>query len=291
MWAHSLGGSSGSHVDSDDPLAARFWSPTGICTDREGNALLSEHEGHSIRIILRNGSVRTLAGDGSGGCVDNADPLLAKFLHPHGITSIVENGKRLVIIGGHFDHRIRVIYANRTVSTLAGSGNTGWMDCHSADNISPLAASFCHPMGVAPDRFGNIIVAEFLGGRVRKVWRDGSQSGVTTVAGRAPVGTSGGSSVDSDTPADASLFTPVGIVVDGGDNILVSCSCEHRIRIILVNGSVRTLAGSGPSNDLATTGESNGGFVDNVPLLRARLCAPPLFGIRSTGQRYLCRRF
>ena len=74
-----------------------------------------------------------------------------------------------------------------------------------------LAARFCHPGCVAPDRFGNIIVTEFFGHHIHIVWRDGSQSGVTTIAGKGPTGASGGSSIDSDTPLQASFFTPLGI--------------------------------------------------------------------------------
>ena len=243
------GGGSAGYVDSDDPLAARFNSPTGVCVDSEGNVLLCDYDNHRIRAILRNGSVRTLAGNGAAGCADNADPLKAQFYYPHGIASIVENGQHLIIIGDSYDHRVRVIYPNKTVSTLAGSGGTGYMNCASRDNADALAAHFCHPKGVAQDGLGNIIVAEYAAGRIRKVWRDGSQSGVTTVAGNGPIGVNGGSSIDSDTPSEASIFTPVGVAVDSANNILVSADLEHRVRIILVNGSVRTLAGSGPSSD------------------------------------------
>ena len=101
-----------------------------MCTHTEGSILICDDFNHRIRTILRNGSVRTLAGSGgsgesNGGYADSADPLQARFYLPHGIASIVENGQRLIIIGGQYDHRVRVIYANNTVSTLAGSGGTG----------------------------------------------------------------------------------------------------------------------------------------------------------------------
>ena len=275
------GGGNAGYVNSDDPLAARFDFPSGICVDSEGNMLLCDHWNHRIRTILRNGSVRTLAGSGDTGCADNADPLKAQFYYPHGIASIVENGQHLIIIGGHYDHRVRVIYPNKTVSTLAGSGKIGNMNCASEDNADPLAARFCHPLGVAQDGFGNIIVAEHAAGRVRKVWRDGSHSGVTTVAGSGPIGLSGGSSIDSDNPFQASIFSPSGVAIEGSSNILVTALGEHRVRIIFVNGSVRTLAGTGPSRDLS--GSTPGGFLDNVPLRQARFNHPHFFAIDRQG--------
>ena len=181
----------------------------------------------------------------------------------------------------NYDHRVRVIYPNKTVSTLAGSGGIGATDCASQDKADPLAARFCHPCGVAQDHFGNIIVAEFGAGRIRRVWRDGSQSGVTTVVGSGPIGISGGSSIDSDTPTTASLFSPLHVAIDGADSILVSAVYEHRVRIIFVNGSVRTLAGLGPASNLDST--TPGSYVDNVPLRQARFDRPHCFVMDRQG--------
>ena len=58
----TLAGGTDGYVDSDDPLAARFNSLADICVDSEANVLLCDQYNHRIRTILRNGSVRTLAG-------------------------------------------------------------------------------------------------------------------------------------------------------------------------------------------------------------------------------------
>ena len=281
-----IGEIAGSYVDSDDPLAARFWKPEGVCAHSEGSILICDESNHRIRTILRNGSVRTLAGSGTtgynnGGYADNADPLQARFFHPHGIVSFVENGQRLIVIGGHYDQRVRVICANMTVATLAGSVGTNEPNCGFKDSADPLTARFCFPLGVAPDRFGNIIVADHRGNRIRKVWRDGSQSGVTTIAGHGPSGSTDGSSIDSDNPLEASFFSPGGVTIDSSGSILVSTLYEHRIRIIFPNGSVRTLAGSGPTSGLSPS--TPGGFADNAPLLRARFDGPSYLTINPHG--------
>ena len=275
------GENQGQHLDSDDPLTARFSAPAGIFVDDETNVLLTENL-HRLRILLRNGSVRTLAGTGVGGYTDGPDPIRADFFYPHGILSTLENGQRLIVIGGNYDHRIRVIYANRTVSTLAGSGNIGFMNnCTFKDSADPLSARFCHPQGIAIDRLGDFIIADFYGNRVRKLWRSGGMTGVTTIAGHGPVGVMG-RSTDSDSAVDASFFSPVDVAIDRVGNVLVSCYHEHRVRMILVNGSVRTLAGSGPSTNLDPS--VVGGFVDNVPLLQARFYRPQYIALDQHGR-------
>ena len=284
----TLAGGSAGYVDSDDPLAARFYFPTGVCADSEGNVLLCDFYNHRIRTILRNGSVRTLAGSGATGCTDNANPLKAQFYNPYDIASIDENGQHLIIIGGNYDHRVRVIYPNKTVSTLAGSGGLDYMNCASQDSSDPLSARFCHPCGMVQDSLGNIIVAEWGAGRMRKVFRDGSRSGVTTVAGSGPIGLSGGSSIDSDNAFQAYIFTPLSVVIDGAGNILVSTAGEHRVRIIFVNGSVRTLAGSGPFNNLDIN--TPGIYLDNVPMRQARFHRPHHFVIDRQGNVILADR-
>ena len=169
----AIGENEGSYVDSDDPQAARFARPNGVCSHEEGSVLLCDAFNHRIRLILRNGSVRTLAGSGgsgtdNGGYVDSADPLQARFFHPAGIISITEGSERLIIVGGNYDQHIRVIYANGTVSTLAGSGGSGLASCDFQDSADPLDARFCEPTSVAADPLGNIIVADFYGNRVRQ---------------------------------------------------------------------------------------------------------------------------
>ena len=283
-----IGEGLGSYFDSDDPLKARFSCPEGVCSNSEGDVLVCDLYNHRIRTVLRNGSVRTLAGAGVSGFVNSADPLKALFFYPSGIASIVESGQRLIIIGGNWDHRIRVIYANMTVSTLAGSGGIDLVNCDFKDSVNPLAARFCHPVGLVQDHHGNIVVTEMYGSRVRKVWRDGSYSGVTTIAGRGPIGTTGGSSIDSDSPLEASFFTPMGVTVDGAGNILVTCFYEHRVRIIFPNGSVRTLAGSGPSNGLSAY--TAGGFADNVPAHRAEFHSPN-YNVMDRMGSVLCSDF
>jgi autotransporter-associated beta strand protein len=47
--------------------SATFKSPWGVVSDPSGNLYVTEHDGHRVRVIRSNGTVSTLAGNGTGG--------------------------------------------------------------------------------------------------------------------------------------------------------------------------------------------------------------------------------
>lgn len=274
------GGSCGdSHlsIDDTDPTVARFANPVGVAVDMSGNVLVCDVNSHRIRIVYRNGTVCTHAGNGGAGPDDGPDPLSASFYSPYGI--VYDNAARMILIGGNYDQRIRVIYDNLTVSTLAGGGTSGLMTGSFRDSENPLDARFQHPTALALDARRNVIVADTYGNRVRIVWRDGSRQGVGTLAGMGPISQSVGTALDSDDPLAASFFTPNGIAVDREGNVLVSTYGENRIRIIYANKSVRTLAGFSTE----TVSIPNGGsFVDGF-LRDSRFNYPAHMAVDENG--------
>lgn len=85
---------------------AEFFWPTGIAVDLEGNLIVSDSKNNRIRkIILPQGRVSTLAGNGQPGFVDGAGPS-AGFDFPTGIGL---DGAGNVYIADSANHRIRAI--------------------------------------------------------------------------------------------------------------------------------------------------------------------------------------
>lgn len=84
---------------------ARFNFPSGIAVDADGNLYVADTANHSIRKIMSDGEVTTLAGNGEPGNVDGpgAD---ARFRAPEGIT-IDDKGNVYVADTGN--HRVRKI--------------------------------------------------------------------------------------------------------------------------------------------------------------------------------------
>ena len=132
-----------------------------------------------------------------------------------------------VYVSELFNHKIRKITPDGTVSTIAG-GSAGYADGQG------INARFSGPQGVAVDAVGNVFVSDTGNNKIRKITPGGM---VTTVSG-----TSNGY---MDGPGATAMFNgPYGIAVDANDNIYVGQ--EFTIRKIASNGNVTTVAGSTP---------------------------------------------
>ncbi|NDG70933.1 MAG: hypothetical protein EBY32_06420, partial [Proteobacteria bacterium] len=119
------------------------------------------------------------------------------------------------------------------VSTLAGSGTQGFQEGLAS------AASFNEPEGVAVDGSGNIYLVDTYNHKIRKITSGGV---VTTLAGSGTVGSADGIGVT------ASFNRPRGVAVDNSGNVYVADEGNNKIRKILPNGAVSTLAGSGAAS-------------------------------------------
>jgi gliding motility-associated-like protein len=184
--------------------AASFSNPAGVATDAAGNVYVADGN-HRIRKISPSGVVSTLVGVDANGDTDYTVP------NSYGL-AVDALGN--VFAPDHDNNRIFKITPAGQVTVFAGSGVEG-----TADGLG-TAASFYGPYGVATDAAGNVYVADFISGLIRKISPTGN---VTTLAG------SGGE-----------FNSPTGLVVDAGGNVYVADNGNNRIRKITPAGVVTT---------------------------------------------------
>jgi hypothetical protein len=210
---------------------ASFYQPYGVAVDLSGNIIVADGGNRRIRKITNPGGVvTTLAGSGVAAFADGTGAA-ASFNSPEGVAVDLSNN---VIVADRAIHRIRKITnPGGVVTTLAG-GSQG-----SADGIG-TGASFYEPIGLAIDKSGKVIVADFKNNRIRRITNPGGV--VTTLAG------SGTGTLVDGTGTGASFFSPRGVAIDSGGNIIVADTENNRIRKITnPGGVVTTLAGRGES--------------------------------------------
>ena len=226
------------HVNGEG-ASARFSSPYGVAVDALGNMLVADTDNHCIRKITPANVVSTIAGDGSSGHVDG-EGASARFNSPGGV-AIDAAGN--VLVADTDNHRICKITAVGVVSTIAGDGSSGHIDCEGAS----ASARFASPYDVAVDAAGNVLVADANNHCIRKITPAGV---VSTIAGD---GNSG--HVDGE-GASARFSSPRGVAVDALGNVLVADTDNHRIRKITPAGVVSTIAGDGSSGHVDGEGAS-----------------------------------
>jgi sugar lactone lactonase YvrE len=146
-----------------------------------------------------------------------------------------------IIFSDTFNHCIRKINKSNTyITTIAGvcgvSGSSG-------DKGPATAAKFYYPNGVAVDKDGNIIIADYGNSRIRKI-DTSTVPIITTIAGTGTPGYSG----DRDSATEAMLKYPFGITVDNKNNIYIADSGNSCIRkVSAVTEIITTVAGTGTS--------------------------------------------
>jgi sugar lactone lactonase YvrE len=213
-------------------IAAQFFGPHGVAVDAAGNLYVADLGNHCIRKITPEGTVTTLAGSGIAGFADGIGTA-AQFSGPTGVALDAAGN---VYVADTYAQRIRKITPNGTVTTLAGSGASGFggsVGGGFADGPGSTA-KFYLPKSVAVDASGNVFVADDINSRIRKVTPAGI---VTTLAG-STAGFADG------TGATAKFNRPSGIAIDASGNLYVADEFNSRIRKITPTGTVSTLAGS-----------------------------------------------
>lgn len=212
--------------ENGEAAKARFNQPRGIAVDRSGTLYVTDTYNNQIRVIGRDGTVTTLAGNVEPGLVDAAGDA-ARFNHPTGI-AVDETGAVFVADTGN--NCIRKIAPDGHVSTVAGSRDGGF------HNGLRLEARFNLPAGIAQDRAGNLFIADAGNHAIRKMDRYGV---VITFAGNGDFG-------DDDGQGPLARFDePQGIAVDSTGTVYVADTNNNYIRRISTNGTVETLAGTG----------------------------------------------
>ncbi len=198
----TLAGSATSGSSNGVGAAASFKNPRGITTDGV-NVFVADSGNHIVRkIVIKTGTVTTLAGSGLTGAVDD-NGVAASFNSPEELTT---NGTALFLTDSSNNNIRKVSIATGAVTTMAGSTTAG-----SADGIG-TAARFNSPTGITTDGT-NLYVADSKNNTIRKI--DIVSGAVTTVAGSGSPGYGNGDGLSS------TFSQPMGITSDGA-NLFVS---------------------------------------------------------------------
>lgn len=226
-------GSAGFSGDNGVATAAALDTPTGVAVDVAGNILIVDQLNHRVRRVdAQTGQITTVVGTGVPGFNGDSNALLTDFNSPAGIGLDVLGNWLLIDSGNHRLRRVDV--QTMLVSTLAGTGIGGF------NGDGPVATTQLNgPAGLAVETSGNVLIADTLNHRVRRVNLQTGQ--VTTVAGTGIAGFS-----DNIPATSAELNLPTGVAVDSSGNIFIADTLNQRIRRVDgLTSEMTTVAGTG----------------------------------------------
>ncbi len=213
--------------------AARFNYPYGVAVDSAGNVYVTDTFNATIRKVTPEGVVTTLAGLAGSAGYNNGTGSAARFNYPVGV-AVDTNGNVYVTDNNYV---IRKVTPGGMVTALAGS-----LDFQGSADGTGANAQFEGAGRVAVDNAGNLYVADYGNGTLRKVTPTGTNWVVTTLAGLAMnFGTNDG------TGSTARFGNVDGVAADSSGNIYVSDTSNNTIRKVTrvgTNWVVTTMAGA-----------------------------------------------
>lgn len=217
----TLAGAAGVPGSADGTATqARFYVPSGVCVDGLGNVYVAEISNHTIRKVTPDGTVSTVAGSaGSPGSADGVGGE-ARFWYPQ---SVAIDYRGNLYVGDYRNASIRKIDPAGRVSTSAGAPDVAG----STDGVGEQAG-FSQPIGAATDSQGNIYVADFANGIVRRMTRSADVSTLMDSAG-----------------SRLKFAGPSGVAIDALGNVYVAVANQNKVQRVSPTGIVTTLAGSG----------------------------------------------
>ena len=233
--------------DGGQATAAQTEGVSGLVYAPNGDLYFADTWNGRVRRRATTGLVTTVVGGGLQ--IEGAVPALDAFLGFPNDLAMDRAGN--IFIAEHGSHRIRRWNATTgLVTVVAGTGEYGF----SGDGGPATSAKLSGPRGIEVDTDGTLYIADSANNRIRRVTPGGT---ISTVAGNGTeaFGGDGGSAVA------ASFDHPADMLVDGRGGLIVADTQNNRVRRILPDGVVVTIAGIG-----TTSNSGDGGFATDAGL-------------------------
>lgn len=215
----------------------------------------------AILVLQPGNSVSTLAGTGADGPARAGIALQSTLGTPRALAYDTAGN---LYIADTRNHQVLRVDTAEKLTVVAGTGRQGF----AGDGGPATNAELNTPSGIAVDSAGNVFVADTGNGRVRRIAiADGT---INTVAGSGVAGFSG----DNGQAVTAALRMPGALAVDGTGALYIADTGNHRVRKLLGDGTIATVAGNGQEGDAG----------DGSAALAASLGTVSALAVTSSGQ-------
>lgn len=177
------GGGTDGLGDGGSATNATLHGPVGLSVDAKGNLFIGDTVNERIREVSTNGIITTVAGGGTigvGGDIgDGGAATNATFVNLNGV-AVDAFGNLFIAESGR--NRIREVYVNGMITTVAGGGAGGGTDGIGDGGVATNATT-SGPGGIGLDGSGNLLIADSGNNRIRRVAIDFDDSPTLTLSG------------------------------------------------------------------------------------------------------------
>ncbi|MET7391760.1 hypothetical protein ACFYPT_41450 [Streptomyces sp. NPDC005529] len=257
-------GQPGLRGDGGPARQATLPCPSGVAVSPEGTVYVADLFSNRLRSIRADGTIFTVAGTGHDGYDGDGGPAHRAALH--GTEGVAIGPDGTVYVTEAYNHCIRHIRADGTITTLAGTGHEGY----GGDGGPARHAQLCYPHSVAVASDGSVYIADTSNHRIRRISADNV---ISTVAGTGVNGYGG----DGGPAHHAQLSAPHSVAVASDGSVYIADTSNHRIRRISADNVISTVAGTGV----------NGYGGDSGPAHHAQLSAPRTVAVGPNGTVYV----
>jgi sugar lactone lactonase YvrE len=156
-------GEPGSEGDGADAGSAQLKEPHAVVVDGTGALYIADAGNHRVRRVAPDGTISTVAGTGQEGFGGDGGAAEAAQLNCPAAVALDSAG--CLYIGDQYNHRVRKVAADGTITTVAGTGAADF----GGDEGPAVSAQLNSPLGLAVDRIDAVYVADHLNNRIRTI--------------------------------------------------------------------------------------------------------------------------
>ena len=248
-----MGGANGYAGDGGPALSAQFANPLCVAVDSQGNYYIADSKNFVIRKVSAGSAlISTVAGNGTIGFSGDGGPATSAQIST--VSALAVDGGGNLYISDTGNARVRIVTTDGNINTLAGNGTRG----NGGDGGPAANAQLYFPAGLAIDAKGNLYIADYGLGVIRKVSPQGI---ITRFAGVEFVGF--GAFPGEGGPAlNATLGLPHSLAADESGNVFVADIGTSSIRKITTDGKIHTFVPQVSTASLAADPAGNLYYAD-----------------------------
>ena len=171
-------GSAGYSGDGGPAAKAQLTGPQGVAVDAAGNLYIADTENNAIREVTADGRISTVAGNGVAGYSGDGGPATsAQVGNPVGVA--VDAVGNIFTVDA--SNRVRQVYPNGLIATIAGNGSRGY----TGDGGLATQAQLNAPSAIALGNNGNLYVADTANNAIRLLQYAGNGLSIGAVTNAA----------------------------------------------------------------------------------------------------------